>query len=52
MNDEMPIVSDYYSMISVENSSKKSFDENKWLDLYKSIIYNTNYAKKIVVEYE
>jgi len=46
MNDEMPIVSDY------ENSSKKSFDENKWFDLYKSIIYNTNYAKKIVVEYE
>jgi len=46
MNYEMPIVSDY------ENSSKKSFDENKWFDLYKSIINNTNYAKEIVVEYE
>jgi hypothetical protein len=45
MNDEMPIVSDY------ENSSK-SFDENKWFDLYKSIIYNTNYAKDIVKVYE
>ena len=49
MNDEMPIVNDYYNLNSQD---KKSFDENKWFDLYKSIIYNTNYAKTIVAEYE
>ena len=47
----MPIVNDY-NMISDENSSKKYFDENKWVDLYNSIIYNTNYSKPIVFEYE